>query len=84
MSQYILKCQFEQRPIKIIVTYDSYRKVREILEGMKLFDTFHMLYQLVNLYNHVLDNQAILLVLFVFFWGCLSKLPINSFRNGIT
>ena len=41
MSQYILKCQFEQRPIKIIVTYDSYRKVREILEGMKLFDTFH-------------------------------------------
>lgn len=41
MSQYILKCQFDNRPIKIIVTYDSYRKVREILCGMNLFDTFH-------------------------------------------
>ena len=41
LSQYILKCQFDQRPIKIIVTYDSYRKVREILEDMKLFNTFH-------------------------------------------
>lgn len=41
MSQYILKCQFDNRPIKIIVTYDSYRKVREILEGMNFFNTFH-------------------------------------------
>lgn len=41
ISQYILKCQFDRRPIKIIVTYDSYRKVKEILEDTRLFDTFH-------------------------------------------
>ena len=41
ISQYILKCQFDQRPVKIIVTYDSYRKIKEILEDIRLFDTFH-------------------------------------------
>ena len=41
ISQYVLKCQFDNRPVKIIVTYDSYRKVKEIFEDMNLFDTFH-------------------------------------------
>lgn len=41
ISQYVLKCQFDNRPVKIIVTYDSYRKIKEIFEDMNLFDTFH-------------------------------------------
>ena len=41
ISQYVLKCQFDNRPVKIIVTYDSYRKIKEILEDIRLFDTFH-------------------------------------------
>ena len=41
ISKYVLQCQFDNRPIKIIVTYDSYRKVKEVLEDMGFFDTFH-------------------------------------------
>ena len=41
ISQYVLKCQFDNRPVKVIVTYDSYRKVKEVLEDMGFFDTFH-------------------------------------------
>lgn len=41
ISKYVLQCQFDNRPVKIIVTYDSYRKVKEVLEDMGFFDTFH-------------------------------------------
>lgn len=41
INKYVLQCQFDNRPVKIIVTYDSYRKVKEVLEDMGFFDTFH-------------------------------------------
>lgn len=41
LGLYISERHFDKRPIKIIVTYDSYRKVREILEEARLFDSFY-------------------------------------------
>ena len=43
LSEFINQCLMQSIPIKIIVTYDSYRKVKEIIEliSPKLFESFY-------------------------------------------
>ncbi len=41
LSEYMLKRQFKHLPWKIVVTYDSYRKVKELLEELNIFQEFH-------------------------------------------
>ena len=42
IMNYWYECQgYGNRPCKILVTYDSYRKVRDILEKLKIFDQFY-------------------------------------------
>lgn len=41
LSEYILKRQLKNLPIKIIVTYDSYRKIKEYLVDRNIFQEFY-------------------------------------------
>lgn len=41
LANYFIKMQMEGKPFKIIVTYDSYRKVKEILAERGMFQDFY-------------------------------------------
>jgi len=41
IRNYFIRCMDEERPCKILVTYDSYRIVREVLENMNCLDNFY-------------------------------------------
>lgn len=41
LSEYMLKTQMKGLPFKILVTYDSYRKIKEILDELKIFQEFY-------------------------------------------
>ena len=41
LSEYMLKRQAKQLPWKIVVTYDSYRKIKELLEELNIFQEFY-------------------------------------------
>lgn len=42
LNNYITRCIFNNIPAKILVTYDSFRIVREVLEERKVFDSFYV------------------------------------------
>jgi hypothetical protein len=41
LNEYINKCLTDQKPLKILVTYDSFRILKEALEELKMFDRFY-------------------------------------------
>ena len=41
LSEYMKKTQMKGLPFKILVTYDSYRKIKEILDELKIFHEFY-------------------------------------------
>ena len=42
LRDFVFKCQFTNKFCKILVTYDSYRKIKEVLEELKVFDKFYI------------------------------------------
>ena len=42
LNNYITRCIFNNIPAKILVTYDSFRIVRDVLEERKIFDSFYV------------------------------------------
>lgn len=42
VEEFILRCMMNNKYCKILVTYDSFRKVKEVLQGLNLFDKFHV------------------------------------------
>ena len=38
IKEYVLRCKYENHPAKILVTYDSFRHVREVLDELKVLD----------------------------------------------
>jgi len=41
LNEYINKCLTDNKPYKILVTYDSFRILKEALEELKMFDRFY-------------------------------------------
>jgi hypothetical protein len=41
MNEYINKCLVDKKPFKILVTYDSFRILKEALEDLNMFDKFY-------------------------------------------
>ena len=54
IGNYILHCSTNNIPAKILVTYDSYRIVQQILMGLGVFDTF---YTVVDEFQSILHDS---------------------------
>lgn len=42
VEEFILRCMMNNKYCKILVTYDSFRKIKEVLQRLNLFDKFHV------------------------------------------
>jgi len=54
LSEYISRRTFELKPIKVLVTYDSYHIIKDILRDFKIFDTF---YTMVDEFQCILSDS---------------------------
>ena len=54
IGNYVLHCQYNNLPIKILVTYDSYRIVQQILMNLGVFETF---YTVVDEFQSILHDS---------------------------
>ena len=54
IGNYILHCEYNNLPVKILVTYDSYRIVQQILMGLGIFQNF---YTVVDEFQSILHDS---------------------------
>ena len=54
IGNYVLHCQYNNLPIKILVTYDSYRIVQQILMDLGIFESF---YTVIDEFQSILHDS---------------------------